>query len=126
MPTKSLTVSDLAHASNVNASAVRFYDKHGLIAGERTAGNQRRFNEGAACRIRVIRVAQRVGMSVVEISELLSDLPAEPSPADWAVMGTRLRAAAQERIDQLNQALDDLTGPVPLCSVSSDVASPEM
>lgn len=124
MATRSMTVSDLAHASKVNASAVRFYDRHGLISGERTSGNQRRFSEHDACRIKVIRVAQRAGMSVNEISELLTGLPPEPSPADWAVVGTRLRAAAQERIDQLNDALDDLTGPVHLCDVSSVVASP--
>lgn len=122
MSTKSMTVSDLAHASKVNASAVRFYDKHGLITGERTSGNQRRFGEEDACRIKVIRVAQRVGMSVVEISELLTGLPQEPSPTDWAVVGTRLRAAAQERIDELNHALDDMTGPVQLCEVSSAVS----
>ncbi|MHA7304847.1 MerR family transcriptional regulator [Arthrobacter sp. TMN-49] len=121
-----MTVSDLAHASNVNASAVRFYDKHGLITGERTAGNQRRFSEEDACRIKVIRVAQRVGMSVLEIAELLDGLPSEPSPADWAVIGTRLRAAAQQRIDQLNHALDELTGPVQLCDVSSSPGSPTL
>ncbi|SEO11148.1 MerR family transcriptional regulator [Cryobacterium sp. TMT1-3] len=123
--TKSMTVSDLASASRVNASAVRFYDKHGLIAGERTSGNQRRFSEEDACRIKVIRVAQRVGLSVSEISELLIDLPSKPSSAEWAVVGAKLRAAAQERIDQLNHALDDLTGPVQLCDVSNSVDSPE-
>lgn len=123
MLTRAMTVSDLATASGVNASAVRFYDKHGLITGERTSGNQRRFHEEDACRIKVIRVAQRVGLSVNEISELLTGLPPEPSSADWAVVGTRLRAAAQERIDQLNHALDDLTGPVQLCNVSN-VADP--
>lgn len=119
MPMKSMTVSDVARASNVNPSAVRFYDKHGLVVGERTSGNQRRFSTEDACRIKVIRVAQQVGLSVTEISKLLVDLPADPSSADWAIVGTKLRKAAQERIDQLNQALDDLTGPVQLCEVGA-------
>ncbi|MGP9490131.1 MerR family transcriptional regulator [Glutamicibacter sp. 287] len=117
MTTKLMTVSALAQASKVNASAVRFYDKHGLIVGERTSGNQRRFSEEDACRIKVIRVAQRVGLSVSEISELLNDLPSEPSSSDWSVVGAKLQAAGQERIDQLNQALAELTGPVQLCDV---------
>jgi hypothetical protein len=59
----SVTVSDLARDSGVSASAVRFYEDNGLITAERTPGNQRRFSPGDACRIKVIRVAQRVGLS---------------------------------------------------------------
>lgn len=64
-------------------SAVRFYEAHGLITSERTAGNQRRFHESDACRIKVIRVAQRIGLSVAEIRKRLDGLPLDPSVADW-------------------------------------------
>ncbi|MGB8962498.1 MAG: MerR family DNA-binding transcriptional regulator [Pseudonocardiaceae bacterium] len=46
-----LTVSDLARASGVAPSAVRFYEKHGLITSERTSGNQRRCYEVDGCLI---------------------------------------------------------------------------
>jgi MerR family redox-sensitive transcriptional activator SoxR len=54
-----LTVGELARASGVAPSAVRFYEKHGLVTSERTSGNQRRFYEVEACLIKIIRVAQR-------------------------------------------------------------------
>ena len=47
-----LTVSEVASDSGVNASAVRFYEAHGLISAERTSGNQRRFSADAACRVK--------------------------------------------------------------------------
>jgi MerR family transcriptional regulator, redox-sensitive transcriptional activator SoxR len=49
-----LTVGDLGRASGVAPSAVRFYEAHGLLTSERTAGNQRRFREPDVCRTKVI------------------------------------------------------------------------
>ena len=57
-----LTVGEVARESGVSGSAVRFYERQGLVRAARTGGNQRRFDSDAACRIRVARVAQRVGL----------------------------------------------------------------
>ncbi len=114
-----LTVGELARASGVAASAVRFYEAHGLITGERTDGNQRRFRESDACRIKVIRVAQRIGLSVAEIKGFLDDLPdtQEPLPADWRRLAERLVNEATERIRRLTSVLDDITSGDKLCEL---------
>jgi MerR family redox-sensitive transcriptional activator SoxR len=39
-----LTVGQVAERTNIAPSAVRWYDDHGLLPSERTAGNQRRFS----------------------------------------------------------------------------------
>src|SRR5436309_1981172 len=75
MTEPTLTISELARTSGVAPSAVRFYEKHGLVTSERTAGNQRRFFKIEECLVKIIRVAQRVGLSVAEIRDLMSDLP---------------------------------------------------
>lgn len=114
-----LTVGDLARASGVAASAVRFYDNHGLIPSVRTTGNQRRFYEIDSCLVKIIRVAQRVGLSVAEIRALLADLPDRPNITidDWYRLRHRLEDEVRARIDALTTVLDDLTTEDRLCEV---------
>ena len=114
-----LTVGDLARESGVAPSAVRFYEKHGLVKSLRTSGNQRRFYEVEACLIKIIRVAQRVGLSVAEIRDLMADLPdrRDITIQDWARLRSRLEQEVRERIEALNAVLDDLTGEQKLCEV---------
>ncbi|WP_061295418.1 MerR family transcriptional regulator [Herbidospora cretacea] len=112
-----LTVGDLARASGVNPSAVRFYEAHGLLSAERTSGNQRRFQDADVCRTKVIRVAQRVGLSVAEIRQVLDDLPPDPAPGDWRRLAESLVAEAHRRISQLQQVLGEITGGEKLCEL---------
>ena len=114
-----LTVSDLARASGVAASAVRFYEKHGLVTSQRTAGNQRRFYEVDGCLIKIIRVAQRVGLSVAEIRQLMSELPErrEITIDDWFRLRHRLEEEVRQRIQALTEVLDDLTSDQKLCEL---------
>jgi MerR family transcriptional regulator, redox-sensitive transcriptional activator SoxR len=112
-----LTVSDVARDSGVNGSAIRFYEKHGLISATRTSGNQRRFDENAACRVKVARVAQRIGMSVNEIRDILADLPAEPGLDDWKRLHLTLTTEARLRIAQLNDALDAIASGRRICEL---------
>ncbi|SCE76510.1 MerR family transcriptional regulator, redox-sensitive transcriptional activator SoxR [Micromonospora viridifaciens] len=112
-----LTVSEVARESGVSGSAIRFYERQGLIEATRTSGNQRRFGSEAACRVRVARVAQRIGLSVGEIRELLAALPPEPDPLDWQVLHDRLTAEAERRIRELHAALDDIRSGRRLCDL---------
>jgi MerR family redox-sensitive transcriptional activator SoxR len=114
-----LTVGELAQESGVAPSAVRFYEKYGLVTSERTSGNQRRFYEVEACLIKIIRVAQRVGLSVAEIRDLMADLPDRPdiTIADWHRLRTRLEEEVRVRIQALTEVLDDLTSEQKLCEV---------
>jgi MerR family transcriptional regulator, redox-sensitive transcriptional activator SoxR len=114
-----LTISDLARASGVAPSAVRFYEKHGLVTSQRTAGNQRRFYEVDGCLIKIIRVAQRVGLSVAEIRRLMSDLPerSEITIDDWFRLRHRLEKEVRQRIQALTDMLDALTSDQRLCEL---------
>jgi MerR family redox-sensitive transcriptional activator SoxR len=115
-----LTVGELAQDSGVAPSAVRFYEQHGLITATRTAGNQRRFTTFDGCRIKVIRVAQRVGISVQEIKALLDLLPAgtEPSSEEWAALQQALVHETNKRVAELNAVLADLGSDTKLCELS--------
>ncbi|MET8040654.1 MerR family transcriptional regulator [Micromonospora sp. NPDC005215] len=107
-PSFTLTVKDVAHASHVAPSAVRFYEDQGLIQARRTTGNQRRFDENAICRIRFARRAQRVGLTVREIADIFQALPEQPSAQDWARVADSLVAEAEAHVADLRHDLDAL------------------
>lgn len=112
-----LTVSEVAEESGVAASAVRFYERHGLISAIRTPGNQRRFGRDAACRVKVARVAQRIGLSVREIAAILQDLPPDAGVAEWERVHAVLVAEAERRIGDLRAQLDAITSGRRLCEL---------
>jgi MerR family redox-sensitive transcriptional activator SoxR len=105
----------VARESGVSASAVRFYETHGLITAARTTGNQRRFDIHAACRVKVARVAQRIGLTIAEIRAMLDALPPNPSPDDWFQLQASLAEEATRRIAGLHRVLDDITSSQKLC-----------
>ena len=112
-----LTISEVAHEAGVAVSAVRFYEKHGLIDSVRTAANQRRFFPGAVCRIEVARLAQRVGLTVREIVERMARMPQEPSGSDWAEFSESLVAEARSRIASLEATLAELGSGERMCEI---------
>lgn len=101
------------------ASAVRFYERNGVITALRTPGNQRRFDESAGCKIKVARLAQRVGLTVREIAEVFADLPANPTPDDWNRISDTLIAEAEARTVALRAQLSELRSGTKLCELAA-------
>jgi len=106
-----LAIGDVAARSGVAPSALRFYESRGLIRADRNAGGQRRYRRDVLRRVAFIRAAQRVGLSLTEITEALSDLPSgrTPTRADWARLSRHWRERLDERIRLLTELRDDLT-----------------
>jgi len=105
-----LTVGEVAERMGITRSAVRWYDDHGLLPSERTAGNQRRFFADVLCRVAMIRAAQRVGLTIAEIRDALAVLPPgqAPTPEDWDRLAAQLPDVVSCRIDELFALLDEL------------------
>jgi len=108
-----LTIGEVAERSGLAASAIRFYERHGLIHATRTDGGQRRFRRDVLRRIAFIRIAQRVGLSLEEIVAALAVLPADRAPnrQDWE----RLTRGWRERLDQRIALLEALRGGLTSC-----------
>ncbi|MBA3529604.1 MAG: redox-sensitive transcriptional activator SoxR [Propionibacteriaceae bacterium] len=107
-----LTIGELAQRSGVAPSALRFYEAQRLIFSVRTTGNQRRYERNTLRRIAFIRAAQRVGLSLEEITEALNTLPGgrTPSTADWARLSRTWRPRINEQIERLERLRDRLDG----------------
>ena len=108
-----LTIGDVAERSGLAASAVRFYERRGLVHSERTSSGQRRFRRDVLRRIAFIRIAQRVGLTLEEIVSALGALPVDRAPngQDWR----RLTRGWQDRIDQRIALLEALQGGLSEC-----------
>jgi MerR family redox-sensitive transcriptional activator SoxR len=108
-----LTVSDVARRSGFAASALRFYEKEGLIAASRTAGGQRRYERSVLRRLAFIRAARHVGLGLDEVRDVLERLPSERTPnrADW----TRISRSWRSRIDEQIAALEALRDGLDSC-----------
>jgi MerR family redox-sensitive transcriptional activator SoxR len=103
MATETLTVGEVAERSGFAASALRFYEREGLISAERTSGGQRRYERNVLRRLAFIRAAQHVGLTLQEANDALSKLPASRTPtrADW----TRISRLWRKRLDGEIKAL---------------------
>ena len=113
MPDHQLTIGDLAARSGVPPSALRYYERTGLIRANRTGGNQRRYDRAELRRVAFIRIAQQVGLSLDEIRAALASLPESrtPTKADW----TRLSEAWQGRLDEQIGLLQRLRAKLTSC-----------
>jgi len=106
-----LTIAEVARRSGVAASALRFYEQRGLIASERTGAGHRRFPRAVLRRIAFIVFAQKVGLTLDEITGELEKLPRNrvPERADWAKLSARWSRRIDERIAELERLKAGMT-----------------
>ena len=112
MVDKLLTISQFAERSGTSTSALRYYERRGLISSTRTSGNQRRYQRSQLRRVAFIRTAQTVGLTLEEVVEALAELPEErtPSKADWAKLSRHWHDRLSSRIQLMERLRDDLSG----------------
>jgi DNA-binding transcriptional MerR regulator len=99
MEEATLTIGKLAAAGGVNASAVRFYERRGLMPAPERASGQRRYGPDAISRLRTIRAAQQAGLSLDEIAQLLTG-------AEDGAAAEALRELAERKLPQVEALID--------------------
>ncbi|GDY34000.1 MerR family transcriptional regulator [Gandjariella thermophila] len=68
-----LTVAQVAARSGLRPDTLRYYERIGLLpAPRRTSGDHRRYDENVVDRLLFIRGAQRLGLRLEEIRDLLA------------------------------------------------------
>lgn len=106
-----LPIGEVAARAGVAPSALRFYEREGLITAERNAGGQRRYHREVLRRIAFIRAAQRVGLTLDEIRTSLATLPQNRTPTvkDWQRLSSSWRPLLDRRIAEMEALRDRLT-----------------
>ncbi|MBT0773081.1 redox-sensitive transcriptional activator SoxR [Kineosporia sp. J2-2] len=105
-----LSIGELVQRSGLAASALRFYEREGLITATRTAGGQRRYERAVLRRLAFVRAARSVGLSLDEVREALAGLPASrtPTKADWTAISRSWSRRLDEQIEALVALRDKL------------------
>lgn len=105
-----LTIGETASRAGVATSALRYYEREGLIESTRSSGGQRRYHRDVLRRIAFIRAAQRVGLSLDEIRDALASLPdgRTPTAKDWERLSRSWRPLLDARIAELERLRDRL------------------
>lgn len=93
-----MDISEVAKRTGVPASALRFYEKKGLIASVSQRGTRRRFAPGVLDQLALISLGQAAGLTLDEIQSML--LPnGEPN------IDRQLLAAKADEIDSMIKRL---------------------
>jgi MerR family redox-sensitive transcriptional activator SoxR len=105
-----LTIGELSARSGVASSALRFYEREGLIEAERTSGNQRRYQRATLRRVALVQAGRAAGIPLEQIRRALETLPSGRTPTrrDWERLSKRWRADIDDRIATLHALRDRL------------------
>ena len=108
---RELTIGELSARSGVSASALRFYEREGLIESRRTDGNQRRYTPVTLRRVALIQAGKSAGIPLERIHGALATLPSAKAPTkrDWERLSRSWRAELDERIRTLEAIRGRLT-----------------
>ena len=94
-----MKIGELAHRAGLRASAIRYYEKLGLLAPPHRVGGQRRYSPDALDRVRLIRFAGEMGFSLSEIKLFLSGL------CDQAPVGPRWKMLAAKKLYEVEDSI---------------------
>ena len=108
---RELSIGELSERSGVTQSALRFYERQGLIAARRTEGNQRRYPSVTLRRVALVQAGKAAGVPLERVREALDMLPdrRQPTKRDWERLSSAWRAELDERIATLQSVRDRLT-----------------
>ncbi len=105
-----LTIGEVVTRSGFPHSALRYYEREGLVRTTRTSGGQRRYERSVLRRLAFVRAARTIGVPLDEVRDALDRLPdgRPPTKADWTRLSRAWRARLDERIDALVALRDGL------------------
>jgi MerR family redox-sensitive transcriptional activator SoxR len=108
---RELTIGELAARSGVSQSALRFYERQGLLSSRRTDGNQRRYPSVTLRRVALLQAGKAAGIPLERIRAALDALPDGRSPTkrDWERLSRSWRREIDERIATLEAIRGRLT-----------------
>jgi MerR family transcriptional regulator, redox-sensitive transcriptional activator SoxR len=86
-----MTISELARATGISPSAIRFYEQAGLLPPARRVSGRRVFDDDAIPHLTFVQVAKHAGFTLQEIRRLLRDFRSD-----------RWRTLAEQKLTELS------------------------
>ena len=100
MDTDSLTIGQLARQAGLNTSAIRYYERIGLLPEPDRESGQRRYGPRALRRLHVIDIAKRAGFTLDEAAVLVA------GEADGSPIHPQLRELAQRKLPEVDALIE--------------------
>ena len=110
-----MRIGQLATQTGVPVRTIRFYEEGGLLpAPPRTPGEYRSYDDDAVTRLRFVRSAQALGLSLAEIAEVLRIRDYQGPPCTYVaeLLGTHIHALGT-RVAELTALRDELRTRLP-------------
>jgi len=106
MPEALLTIGEVARRAGVATSAVRYYERRGLLDADTRISGQRRYREATLRRLVFIGMLQDAGLALDDIEGVL----AAAHVTEWKAIARLRLAALDEEIERLQRAREYLKG----------------
>ncbi len=101
---ESMTIGDVARRASLRASAVRYYEKIGLLPNPHRIRGQRRYESRVLEHLAVISIAKRAGFRIDEIKQLFHGFRnGVPAFRRWHILAQRKMAELEEMIARAKQ-----------------------
>jgi DNA-binding transcriptional MerR regulator len=105
-----LSIGDVAKQAGLATSAVRFYEKAGLLPAPPRVAGRRQYDSRISGRLRIILLARDAGFTVDETRSFLNGYSSDPTPARrWRSMAERKMAeldALMARLGEMKAILE--------------------
>jgi MerR family transcriptional regulator, redox-sensitive transcriptional activator SoxR len=101
---KGITIGEVARRTNVRASAIRYYERVGLLPEPVRVHGRRRYEQEVIGQLALIKSAKRAGFTLREIRVLLHGFPAEVGAAErWRTLASEKLVEVHGLITQLGE-----------------------
>ncbi len=97
-----LRIGEVAERSGIAASALRYYEREGLLPRAARRGGARVYEDSIFDRLALIEVAKAAGFSVAEIKRLLSGFARKTPP------GERWRTLAETKLEEIERRAEEI------------------
>jgi len=99
-----LTVSEVARRIGLRASAIRYYERLGILPPPQRVSGQRRYDRTVLYRLAVVQRARQMGFALHEIKTLFLGFK------DGTRAEARWRKLAERKLEELNELAEQIAG----------------
>jgi MerR family transcriptional regulator, redox-sensitive transcriptional activator SoxR len=114
-----MSIGEVARKMGLRPSAIRYYEKLGLIAKAPRVNGRRQYDNRVIERLAMVRFAKHVGFSVAEIKVLLGGVEGRPPTERW-------RKLAAEKVAQVDEFVSRAGSIRKLLSETLDFQCPKL
>jgi len=122
-----MTIGELSRITGLSASAIRFYQRRGVLPGREAEAGWQRYDSATLDRLALVELAKGAGFSLDEVVRILDALDADPDsvPVDRPIWQGLAEVKVREidgMLSRLTQLRDVLAGALGLGYLPADRA----